>query len=108
MIEQKYGPLPNRDSLYGRRWKKARAAYLRANPLCVFCERRGRVTAATVVDHIIPHRGDARLFWDRSKWQSLCKPHHDSAKQAEEKSGVVRGADADGVPVDPNHPWNVG
>ncbi len=39
-------------------WQKARAAYLARHPLCVFCERDGRVTAAAVVDHIEAHRGD--------------------------------------------------
>ncbi|MGN8738508.1 HNH endonuclease signature motif containing protein [Bilifractor sp. HCP3S3_D3] len=32
---------------------------------------------ATVVDHIVPHRGDPKLFWDRSNWQALCKRCHD-------------------------------
>ena len=51
------------------------------------CEVEGHVTAATVVDHIIPHRGDENLFWERDNWQSLCKLHHDSDKQVFEKSG---------------------
>ncbi|WP_295219971.1 HNH endonuclease signature motif containing protein, partial [Ruminococcus sp.] len=34
-------------------------------------------TAATVVDHIIPHRGDPHLMWDESNWQALCKSCHD-------------------------------
>jgi 5-methylcytosine-specific restriction protein A len=25
-----------------------------------------------VVDHIVPHRGDKKLFWDSSNWQALC------------------------------------
>ena len=37
-------------------------------------ERLGR---RTVVDHIVPHRGDARLFWDEDNWQPLCKSCHD-------------------------------
>ncbi|WP_109512791.1 HNH endonuclease [Pseudomonas ovata] len=69
---------------YGYKWQKAREVYLRDNPLCVYCERLGRTTAAGVVDHRIPHQGDQELFWDRSNWQSLCKPCHDSTKQAEE------------------------
>ncbi|MGM9590559.1 MAG: HNH endonuclease signature motif containing protein, partial [Faecousia sp.] len=36
----------------------------------------GRLTPATVVDHIIPHRGDRKLFWDESNWQPLCKDCH--------------------------------
>ncbi|HOO52277.1 MAG TPA: HNH endonuclease signature motif containing protein, partial [Alphaproteobacteria bacterium] len=45
--------------------------------LCVECERKGHVIPATVVDHIIPHRGDETLFWDESNWQALCKKCHD-------------------------------
>ena len=70
--------------LYDYAWQKARAAWLIAHPLCVFCERLGITTAATVVDHKIPHRGDRRLFWDRTNWQSLCKTCHDREKQAQE------------------------
>jgi len=54
------------------------------HPLCVYCEREGRVSAGCIVDHIIPHRGDMVLFWDRSNWQSLCKPCHDIVKKREE------------------------
>ena len=62
---------------YDRKWREARAAYLRRHPLCVSCQAEGKLTAATVVDHIIPHRGDTKLFWDESNWQPLCKEHHD-------------------------------
>jgi 5-methylcytosine-specific restriction protein A len=70
---------------YTRAWEKARAAYLRRHPLCVMCGRAGRCVAATVVDHLVPHRGDAGLFWDEANWQALCGPHHDCDKQREER-----------------------
>ena len=35
-----------------------------------------RIEVATVVDHIMPHKGDNTLFWDRDNWQSLCKRFH--------------------------------
>lgn len=73
---------------YDYRWQKARAQFLLDNPLCVYCARIGRTTAASVVDHIIPHRGDRDLFWDQSNWQQLCRPCHDSVKQAEEAAGL--------------------
>ena len=38
--------------------------------------KENKLTPATVVDHIIPHRGDRKLFWDESNWQSLCERHH--------------------------------
>ncbi|WP_122555827.1 HNH endonuclease [Pseudomonas viridiflava] len=69
---------------YDSKWQKARLVHLNANPLCVYCDRIGRVTAANTVDHVIPHRGDMTLFWDRSNWMSLCGPCHSSVKQAEE------------------------
>jgi 5-methylcytosine-specific restriction protein A len=50
----------------------------------------GVVRAANVVDHIVPHKGDQALFWDKNNWQSLCKPHHD-AKTAREDGGWGRG-----------------
>lgn len=71
---------------YNRKWQKARATYLAREPLCVKCKCEGVMRAATVVDHIIPHKNDQDLFWDTSNWQSLCKPHHDR-KTATEDGG---------------------
>ena len=65
---------------YGHRWRCYREGYLRKHPLCVLCQQLGRVTAASVVDHRIPHRGDETLFWDEANHQALCRPCHDSAK----------------------------
>lgn len=62
---------------YNYKWQKAREVYLKQNPLCVTCDKDGEVTAATVVDHIIPHKGDQGLFWDVKNWQPLCKQCHD-------------------------------
>lgn len=94
-----------RSSMYGERWKRARIMWLQDHPLCAECHRRGRVSAATVVDHIVPHRGDSVLFWRRSNWQSLCKHCHDSWKQRVEKSGEPGCTDA-GVPHNAHHHWN--
>lgn len=49
------------------------------------CEAEGKATAATVVDHIVPHKGDQALFWDTDNWQPLCEPCHNSVKQREER-----------------------
>ena len=67
---------PAADRGYGRAWQKARKRYLAANPLCVECMKEGRYTRATDVDHIVPHRGDSKLFWDEGNWQALCHKHH--------------------------------
>jgi 5-methylcytosine-specific restriction protein A len=68
---------------YDARWRRARAAYLARHPLCAACQAEGRVVPATVVDHVVPHRGDAALFRDQANWAALCKPCHD-AKTARE------------------------
>ena len=87
-------------------WVKGRRQYLAQHPLCVYCERRGRVTAAKVVDHKKPHKGDIQLFYDRTNWQGLCINCHDSVKKAEEHGRMILGCGADGQPLDSNHPWN--
>ena len=92
---------------YGARWQRYRKHYLADHPLCVYCKRQGRLTPATVVDHIVPHKGDQALFWNASNHQALCKQHHDSAKAAEEARGHSSEVGADGWPVDPGHPAKV-
>ena len=64
-------------------WRKARRAFLKANPLCVDCGGVGVVKSANEVDHIERHLGDRKMFWDRNNWQALCKPCH-SRKTARE------------------------
>jgi len=61
---------------FTRRWQSMRAAVLRAEPLCRSCVAAGRITAATDVDHVQAHRGDARRFWDVRNLQPLCAGCH--------------------------------
>jgi 5-methylcytosine-specific restriction protein A len=88
------------------RWKRLRAWRLLHEPLCRLCAAISKVTAATVVDHVKPHKGDAGLFWDPNNTQSLCADCHDRHKQSQERTGHLVGADADGTPVDANHHWH--
>lgn len=74
---------------YDSKWRAARKVYLMEHALCVHCLNDGRVVAASVVDHIKPHKGNKVLFWDRSNWQPLCKQHHDK-KTATEDGGFGR------------------
>jgi 5-methylcytosine-specific restriction enzyme A len=93
---------------YDARWRRARVAFLTANPLCMECRRHDHPVRATEVDHVTPHRGDYKLFWDEDNWQALCHRHH-SAKtmyQMAKSPRLRRGADVSGIPLDPLHPWN--
>lgn len=65
----------------------------------------GRVSKAEVVDHKQPHKGAHKLFWDPKNHQPMCKQCHDRHKQRLEKSGLVVGCNANGIPIDPNHHW---
>jgi 5-methylcytosine-specific restriction protein A len=87
-------------------WRALRLAQLTAHPVCRRCEARGFVTAATVVNHIVPHRGRWSLFSDAGNLESLCKPCHDAAVQYEETHGYSGDVDVAGRYIDPRHPSN--
>jgi 5-methylcytosine-specific restriction enzyme A len=89
--------------LYDEKWRAARLGFLRLYPWCKLHEARGSWVAATVVDHVIPHRGDRRLFWDRANWQGLCEHCHNSVKQSQENQRSA--CDASGYPVADGHHW---
>jgi len=76
---------------YDRTWEKARAHHLAEHPLCFYCAHgvfaSARVTAATLIDHVEPHRGDRDLFWLRTNWASCCTDCHAGPKQAVEAKG---------------------
>jgi len=55
-----------------RRFQWMRRAYLLAHPMCAVCH----VEPATVLDHVVPHRGMSTLFWSQTNWQGLCVRCH--------------------------------
>lgn len=59
---------------YGWQWQKRSRFYLAEHPLCVDCEKEGRTTAATEVDHIIPRCAGGNDT--RENLAGLCKSHH--------------------------------
>jgi hypothetical protein len=67
------------------------------------CAEEGRITPATICDHVTPHGGDNMKFW-RGKLQSLCATHHSAGKQRIEKRGYDTRIGEDGWPTDERHP----
>jgi len=59
---------------YNYRWQKASKLYLAGHPLCAICLKKNPpvIKAAECVDHIIPHKGDYKLFWDPANHQPAC------------------------------------
>ena len=80
---------PSRRWYASSRWKRKRAAQMRAEPLCRYCLEGGVTRLASVADHVQPHREDAGLFWGGAL-QSLCVPCHSGRKQREEAQAAAR------------------
>jgi len=66
-------------SLYDWRWRQYSKQYRVENPLCVCDECKERVVPlpSEVVDHIKPHKGNIKLFWDETNHQAMAKVCHD-------------------------------
>lgn len=74
-----------RERGYTAKWDVAARRFRREFPLCGMrpnglapvmskCHDEHRLTPAYQTDHVVPHRGDQTLFWDRDgNWQSLCR-----------------------------------
>lgn len=71
---------------YGSRWQKLRKRFILQHPYCEQCMKEGRLTPATDVDHVKPHRGDPALMWSESNLQALCHVCH-ARKTAREDGG---------------------
>ena len=66
-----------------RRWRRLRAAYLSAHPVCEDCEEKGYTTIATEVHHIRPIEERAgrpddmqELAFSPCNLRALCRPCH--------------------------------
>lgn len=70
---------------YGHRWRRLRLMFLRAHPLCVECQRVGRVVPATDVDHIVTKRDGGTDAWDNL--QALCHACHSRKTMTELSHG---------------------
>jgi 5-methylcytosine-specific restriction enzyme A len=65
-------------------WARLRRQVLGAQAYT--CAQCGQVSRDLDVDHITPHQGSRRLFWDRANLQALCKPCHTRKTRQEESA----------------------
>lgn len=79
-----------KDLYNSRRWADLRGSVLREQPLCIRCRQKGIRRAATVVDHIVSHRNDKELFFQRTNLQSLCKSCHDNKTLKEDAPESIK------------------
>lgn len=79
--------------IQGRRWQKLRRTVLTAHPLCVDCQRQGRLTAATEVHHVVPCQSAPSmqaleaLMYDPGNLRPLCHACHLKAHEHLGKGG---------------------
>lgn len=52
-------------------WRKLRKDFLIEFPYCVKCGNK-----ANTVDHILDHKGNESLFWNKKNLQSMCSSCH--------------------------------
>jgi 5-methylcytosine-specific restriction endonuclease McrA len=90
-----------------KQWQQLRQHILAKQPYCqcIYHKGQDRTALSEVVDHITPHRGDKRTFFNATNLQALTKHCHDKHKQRQERSGVIAGTDSQGNPIDPSANW---
>lgn len=104
-----YKPKQRLISLKSTRWQRLREQVLHAEPLCRTCTTiYGRTTPASDVDHIDNNGNNNTL----SNLQPLCHSCHSKKTRHEMQGGTpsavpsIKGCNANGFPIDPNHEWN--
>ena len=95
--------MPRHPFYNSKGWKWLRKVKLTADPLCEMCGKPARD-----VDHRISinNGGDPH---DMANLQSLCHSCHSKKTLYVERFGKempVKGCTAEGLPLDPAHPWN--
>ena len=70
-----------------KQWRQFRQIHLSKNPICARCYSLNKITPATDVDHIVPHKMDPDK-WMGNRFQSLCKSCH-SIKTGLEQRGQI-------------------
>ena len=94
------------------RWQRLRKAKLSEAPLCQTCEHRGRKVVAEHVDHVVAIKQGGPAFPAMDGLRALCPPCHSIKTNALDRAGgkgvAIKGCDADGLPLDPDHPFLAG
>lgn len=95
-------------------WKALRRQALKRDGYrCTVCRCDVSGRGQSRVDHIKPRRTHPQLALDLNNVRTLC-PQHDNQGHREKGSGgterierfVITGCSEDGMPADPDHPWN--
>jgi 5-methylcytosine-specific restriction enzyme A len=89
---------------YDANWQRARLVHLSESPVCVCCQANGVIVPATMVDHVVPHKGNPDVFWNKADWQSLCDWCHKAIKASVEYSWLNKQATIASLRLNRKHP----
>lgn len=93
-------------------WRNLRAAKLAADPMCEVCRTRGRLIPASHVDHVQAIAAGGPPFPALDRLMAMCASCHSIKTDALDRAGgkgvAFKGCDADGLPLDPAHPFLTG
>ena len=82
------------------RWQRLRARQLEREPLCRYCAEDGRVTEATVCDHLDGHPvGETEAKFWAGPFGSVCRMCHDSLSRRRDNGKAVVSIGPDGWPL---------
>lgn len=90
-------------------WQRLRKAHLAIEPMCRGC--MPRLVVANTVDHVRAISDGGQPFPDHAGLASYCPACHARKTARGSEAGAVRstkpvkGCDANGMPLDPQHPW---
>jgi 5-methylcytosine-specific restriction endonuclease McrA len=70
---KKFDGRKNITDLYDSDWERYRLKFLKVNDKCYCCGN-----PSNVVDHIVPHKGDVKLFWKEENYMPLCDSCHNT------------------------------
>ncbi len=82
---------------YGRQHRALRAQLLRQEPLCRLCRAKGRITPATIADHVRPIAQGGAVH-DINNLQPVCAECHVDKSNADKGHRVKRRIGFDGWP----------
>ncbi|MEZ1953708.1 HNH endonuclease [Pseudomonas asiatica] len=102
----RYKPKKRTVSLNSAAWKELRAQVLAEEPLCRWCLARGLYVPSTDVDHIKDSREDYSDDNRRENLTAMCRECHSLKTARDMGKRVHLGCDVNGMPIDPDHPWN--
>ena len=57
-------------------WRKVRKAFIKENPYCAVCGKKGKILKSNEIHHCVPFHKDQSLELNPENLITLCRKHH--------------------------------